>query len=228
MKLRYLQHVPFEDPAGILHWATDNNHATAGTHLYRGDALPSLDTFDGLIVMGGPMGVGDTDVYPWLADEIAFVRSAIEAGQPTLGICLGAQIIAAALGARVCRNDEKEIGFFQVTVTDAGRSSPWLAGLDSFPAFHWHGETFDLPANAMHLASTPACVNQAFSVGEHVLALQFHVESTPHSVQRLIDNCADDITPGRYVQSAEQMVQQIDGYPPMEQILRRLLNRLFG
>jgi GMP synthase-like glutamine amidotransferase len=228
MKLHYLQHVRFEDPAGIADSAAEHDHRMTGTHLYRGDALPVLDAFDGLIVMGGPMGVGDTDQYPWLTDEISLVRAAIEAGKPTLGVCLGAQIIAAALGARVDRNDEKEIGFFDVTVTDAGRATPWLAGIDTFPAFHWHGETFDLPADAMHLASTPACANQAFSVGDHVLALQFHVESTPDSVQRLIAHCPEDITDGRYVQSAEQMTQQTDCYPPMKQILERLLGQLFA
>jgi len=228
MQLHYLQHVPFEDPAGILEWADQRGHAIEGTHVYRDQPLPDLETFDGLIVMGGPMGVGDTDDYPWLTNEIAFVRSAIKAGKPTLGVCLGAQIIAAALGAQVFRNQEKEIGFFDVDVTDAGRSSGWFGDFQSFPAFHWHGETFDLPDNATHLASTPACVNQAFAINDQVLALQFHVESTPASVKRLIEHCPDDITAGSYVQAAKEMAQRTDCYPPMKQILERLLGRLFG
>lgn len=127
-----------------------------------------------LIVMGGPMGVYERDTHPWIDREIALIRRRIAAGLPTLGVCLGAQLIAAALGARVWKGPALEIGFAPVTLTDAGRTSP-LAALEGVPMLHWHGDTFDVPAGARLLART-ASYDQAFAVGDHVLALQFHAE----------------------------------------------------
>jgi len=228
MKLHYLQHVPFEDPAGIGDWASANGHVMVGTHLYRDDALPGIDSFDGLVVMGGPMGVYDTAKYNWLTGEIACVRATIDTGRPVLGVCLGAQLIAAALGAKVYPNDTKEIGFFDVDVTEAGRTSGWFGDRTSFAAFHWHGDTFDLPTGATRLASTPACSNQAFVIDDRVMGLQFHVESTPASVGRLIDHCADEIVDGPYIQSTDEMRSVKDRYVPMNEVLTVLLSRLFG
>ena len=136
----------------------------------------ALDTLtpDLLVVMGGPMGVYDTDRFPWLTDEIAVIRRRLAAGRPTLGVCLGSQLIAAAMGANVRKGPEREIGFAPLTLTDAGAAGP-LRHLADTDMLHWHGDTFDLPSGATLLATTPFYA-QAFAVGDTVLALQFHAE----------------------------------------------------
>lgn len=128
---------------------------------------------DLLVVMGGPMGVYDAPEFPWITQEIAGIGARIAAGRPTLGVCLGSQMIAAALGARVYPGHEPEVGFALLSDLDA--ESP-LAHLAGVAMLHWHGDTFDLPPGARRLASTPRYANQAFAVGDHVLALQFHAE----------------------------------------------------
>jgi GMP synthase (glutamine-hydrolysing) len=140
------------------------------------DHITSIDpeTADLLIVLGGPIGACEDDNYPFLKHELGLLRQRLAAGRPTLGICLGAQMIARALGARVYPAPRKEIGWSRLILTDAGRKSP-LRHLET-PVLHWHGDTFDLPEGATALASTETCVNQAFSIGSNLLALQFHPE----------------------------------------------------
>lgn len=134
-----------------------------------------------LVVMGGPVSVNDVDRFPYLADEIELIRTRLENGLPTLGICLGAQLIARALGAAVMPMASPEIGWGGLALTDAGARSPLrhLAG----PVLHWHGEMFELPPECPSLASTPSCANQAFAVEHHTLALQFHIEVGPGDLE---------------------------------------------
>ena len=136
----------------------------------------ALDTLspDLLVVMGGPMGVYDTDRFPWLSEEIAVLRRRLAADRPTLGVCLGSQLIAAALGADVRRGPVREIGFAPVTLTEAGKAGP-LKHLDGVDLLHWHGDTFDLPG-ATELLATTVPYAQAFARGRNLLALQFHAE----------------------------------------------------
>jgi GMP synthase (glutamine-hydrolysing) len=152
---------------------------------------------DLLVVLGGPIGVYETDRYPFLETEIEGVRQRLAAGRPTLGICLGAQLMANALGARVYPSGNKEIGWAPVTLTPAGTTS-CLAPLARTPVLHWHGDTFDLPAGAVHLASTPLCRNQAFAVGNHALALQFHAEAAGRALEAWFvgHTCEIGATPG--------------------------------
>ena len=138
------------------------------------DPLPDLLAPDLLVVMGGPQGVYETERYTWIVNEIAAVRARLDAGRPTLGVCLGAQLIAAALGAWVRKGPYREIGFGPVTLTAAGRAGP-LRRLDGVPVLHWHGDGLDVPAGATLLATTPGYA-QAFAIGRTVLALQFHAE----------------------------------------------------
>jgi GMP synthase-like glutamine amidotransferase len=149
--------------------------------------------------MGGPMSVNDERDFPWLLPEKQFIRDAIHSGTPVLGICLGAQLIASVMGARVYQNRVKEIGWFPVQGI-AQESSSF-----SFPAtaevFHWHGETFDLPPAAVRLARSEACENQAFQLGVSVIGLQFHLETTPQTARELIAHCGEELSPSEYVQS---------------------------
>jgi GMP synthase (glutamine-hydrolysing) len=160
------------------------------------DALPA-DGADLLVVLGGPIGAYEDDLYPFLGDELALIQRRLAKGRPVLGICLGAQLIARALGAKVYPGPAKEIGWSKLTLTDAGRAGP-LASLEDVAMLHWHGDTFDLPPGAVRLASTPVCANQAFSVGDHVLAFQFHPEAAQAGFERWLIGHACEIsaTPG--------------------------------
>lgn len=143
----------------------------------QGDARPQVDRYHGLIVLGGPMNCDQVDRYPHLAVETEAICQAVARGIPVLGICLGAQLIARALGARVDRNHTREIGWYDVAPTADGAADPLFgefAGTEKI--FQWHGDTFDIPAGAVHLAHSPTCANQAFRYGENTYALQFHLE----------------------------------------------------
>jgi GMP synthase-like glutamine amidotransferase len=201
MRIHYLQHVPFEDAANVAVWARERGHAVARTLLYAGERLPDLASFDWLVIMGGPMNVYEEDRYPFLAGEKRFLRAALKAGKPTLGICLGAQLMADALGGRVTRNEHREIGWFPVSLTAAGAASPLFSGFpSSFEAFHWHGDTFSLPPGAIHLARSEACENQAFQWGDRALGLQFHLDYSRDAIAAMVGSCADELVAGPFVE----------------------------
>lgn len=138
---------------------------------------------DLVVVLGGPIGVYEEDLYPFLRGELASIHARIDAAKPTLGICLGAQLMAKALGARVAPGQQKEIGWAPLALTEAGRASV-LGAFETTPVLHWHGDNFELPANAVRLASTSACPNQAFAYGKNVLGLQFHIEVDPARIEQ--------------------------------------------
>ena len=204
MRMAVLQHVEFEGPAAVTDWAAGRRVSVRVFHLHRSAALPSLDDFDMLTILGGPMSANDKARLSWLGSEIALVHEAIASDKTVFGICLGAQIIAKALGARVYPGSAKEIGWFPVERT---RSHPFFEGLpDSFAAFHWHGETFDLPRQATLLASSEITEAQAFAVGQRVLGLQFHmglqfhIEATEQSVRALVRAAGHEIGCGAFEQ----------------------------
>ena len=215
-----LQHVPFEGLGSIQGWLDAAHYSVTWTRLHRSDQLPPIDDVDLLIVLGGPMSVNDEAGYPWLRAEKRLVGDAIDSQTAVLGICLGAQLIASAAGARVYANRHREIGWFPVERVqgdeplEPGSSTPdrpaastlTRAFPDSFDAFHWHGETFDLPAGATHLARSDACEHQAFTLGPNVVGLQFHLETTPDSARSLVDHCRDELIDGPYVQSEAAIV----------------------
>ncbi|MHC9418246.1 glutamine amidotransferase [Sphingomonas citri] len=173
-----IRHVAFEDlghldaPLRAAGYAIRYVEAAAGGVAALDPLAPDL-----LVVLGGTMGVYETPEHPFLADELALLRARLAAGRPTLGLCLGAQLIAAALGARVYPGPAKEIGYAPVTLTAEGAASPLAALPAGQSVLHWHGDTFDLPAGATLLASTDLYRRQAFAVGRHALALQFHLEA---------------------------------------------------
>lgn len=148
-------------------------------------AKPKVKEYDGLIVLGGPMGVYEHDKHPHLHTEVHCIRDAIEQGKPVLGICLGAQLIASALGAEVKPNGTKEIGWYDLSLTEAGKKDPVLGHLgDREKIFQWHGDTFGIPKGAEWLAKSDACTNQAFRYGEKVYGFQFHLEVDETMMQR--------------------------------------------
>lgn len=173
-----VQHVPFEGPGLIAEIAARRGIELRICHPYRGEPLPSVEELDGLVVMGGPMGVGDTAEHPHLAHETELIAAMVHAGRPVLGVCLGAQLIAHALGAEVYRGAQAEIGFGSVSLTEAGREDPVLGsfGAEVLPVMHWHQDTFDLPDNALWLARSELYAHQAFRLGDRAYGLQFHLE----------------------------------------------------
>lgn len=227
MHIHWLQHVPFEGLGSIEGWATARQHGLTATRLWAGDALPAQGAFDMLIIMGGPMSIHEHGRYPWLISEKRFIQDAIRTNKRVLGICLGAQLIADVLGAEVKGNRYKEIGWFSVETTDAWRRH--LHG-QAFPAsaevFHWHGETFTLPAGAVQLARSEACDMQAFVFEERVLGLQFHLETTRESARSLIENCAHELIDGPYVQSASEMLQDPRRFMRMNHLMTTVLDGL--
>jgi GMP synthase (glutamine-hydrolysing) len=227
MRLHYLQHVPFEDPAGIFQWAAARGVPMTGSRLYEDPPLPTAGDFDTLLVMGGPMNIYEDDRYRWLPAEKRLIGEAIGAGKIVVGICLGAQLIADALGARVQPNRWREIGWLPVrrreTAGFLGEALPPV-----WEAFHWHGDTFDLPAGALHLAASTACAQQGFVYDDRVLALQFHLETTPESARALIAHCGHEIDGGPFVQTAARMLADPARFARANALMHRLLDRLCG
>jgi GMP synthase-like glutamine amidotransferase len=206
-RIHCLQHISFEGIGCIADWAAQHAHPLTHTKFYANDALPQLTDFDCLLIMGGPMSVHDEDMYSWLKAEKAFIKSAIDAGKKVIGICLGSQLIAAALDAAVYPNAEKEIGWLPIHFSDEALASfPFLLATET--VFHWHGDTFDLPNNAIRLAESEVCKNQAYMIRKQVLGLQFHLEVTAESLQQMLHHGADELVETKYIQSAALINEQ--------------------
>lgn len=187
-----LRHVAFED-LGVFEPLLRARYDTVRYVDVGVDTIGTIvDDAALLVALGGPIGVGDTDRYPYLLDELDALGRRLDRRLPTLGVCLGAQLIAAALGARVEPTGRVEIGYSPLTLTPAGHRSV-LAPLGDTPVLHWHGDQFDIPDGAARLASTPGFPNQAFSLGDHVLALQFHVEADPARIERWLIGHAHEL-----------------------------------
>ena len=193
MRVLAFRHVPFEHLGRIEPELVRRGIGIDYADLYQpGAAEPDPARYDGLIFMGGAMSVNDG--LPHLEREARWVAQAVEAGRPVLGVCLGAQLIAKALGASVYRNPVKEIGWFEIELTGEGAADPLFAGVGPRESvFQWHGETFDLPPGARWLASSTACCHQAFRIGSSAYALQFHLEVTP---EMIADWCSQDMNCG--------------------------------
>ncbi len=221
MRTAILQHVPFESPGLIRDWC--EARGTVEMYPLYERAVPSPDDFDWLIIMGGPMGANDEREFPFLRDEKELIARAAERAKTIVGICLGAQLIAAAFGASVFRNQEKEIGWMPVE---------WIPDplTHDFPSsshvLHWHGDTFNLPPGARRLARSRWCENQAFAVGSNVLALQFHLEAKPNNVNEMLLHCAADLTPGPAVHSEEEIRGGLAHTGECANILNALFSRL--
>ncbi len=198
------------------------------TRFFEETALPPLDDPDLLIAMGGPMSVNDESQFPWLRAEKQFLAQAIASGIPTLGICLGAQLIASTLGAPVTKNPQREIGWFPLEEISSATKPPVVipAGV---PVFHWHGETFGLPPGAISFARSAACAQQAFHLGGYVVGLQFHLETTAATAEALLQHCADELTPGPFVQSAEEIrAAAAQNCPRVNRLMEQLLEHLLA
>ncbi|RXK87088.1 type 1 glutamine amidotransferase [Filimonas effusa] len=229
LSIHCFQHVSFEDPGCITQWCREKGHEMTFTRFFEKDTIPSTDEYDWLVIMGGPMGVYDENRYQWLVKEKEAIKAAINAGKKVLGICLGSQLIADVLGAKVFPNREKEIGWFNISLTEQAKLHPlWQAMGESFPVFHWHGDTFDLPQQAQLLASSEACRNQAFTVNDQVIGLQFHFEVTAQSLEAMVENGKEELTHGTYIQDAVAISNQRHLIAGNNEKMFRVLDYLAG
>ena len=227
MRVHYLQHVPFEDSANIGKWAKEKSYSLTHTEIYNGQPYTDLTEIDMLAIMGGPMNIYQYRDYPWLKDEKIFIEKAIEKGIKVIGVCLGAQLLADVLGARITQNPNIEIGWHDVTLTDSGSNSSLLQDFPkSFTAFHWHGDTFEIPSGANHLFSSEACINQAFEYGNNIIGLQFHIEYSQESIEKMLVHCSNELINGPYIQNEQQIRKNYNLIDNNSDLLIKLIERL--
>lgn len=220
-KILVLQHVKSEG-LGIIGKTIGQKGIEADfVRIFRRDRISgSIQGYDGLIVLGGPMGVYEDDVYPFIKDEIALIKNAMKSNIPILGICLGAQLLAKAAGADVYKGKKKEIGWYDVELTDEGKADSLFVGLpDEFTVFQWHGDTFDMPDGCKCLASSKLFPHQIIKVGKNAYGLQFHLEVTEEMIREWI--CVNDselasvrshIDPDKIVKSTSGHIKTINRY----------------
>ena len=229
MRIHCLQHVPFETPGNIEAWIKQNGHSISFTYFFNGGHLPASEDFDVLLIMGGPMSVHDEKDFAWLKKEKEFIAKTITEKKKILGICLGAQLIAEVLGGKVFSNKEKEIGFMPVHFTQGALQNALFKDFnESETVFHWHGETFDLPRGADPIASTPACINQAYSIGDNIMGLQFHLEVTPEIVKDMIKHEGHELVTAPYIHSAEKILSELNYLESNKAILFSLLDEFIN
>jgi GMP synthase-like glutamine amidotransferase len=227
LPIAIFRHLTIEGPGFLAGILDERNIPWQLIAIDKGDAIPeSAQDFSALVFMGGPMSVNDD--LPWIAQELALIRGAVSHDIPVLGHCLGGQLISKALGGIVVKNPDKEIGWGQVAVTDNDVARHWFGDMDTFDAFHWHGETFTLPQGAVHLLSSEHCENQAYAIGPH-LALQCHIEMTGTMIADWCVAGEEELTASAAspaVQSAqiiqEQMAQKL---PHLHEVAERLYTR---
>jgi len=227
VKISVLQHAAFEGPGEIATWAGRRGHSVSVTHLYRGDALPAPDAFDLLVVMGGEMNIYQYRDWPWLKPESAFIKSALERGKRVIGICLGAQLIADALGARVVQNAQIELGWFPITWSHEAREFfPELPAASS--VLHWHGDTFGLPPGAARLAVSEGCPEQGYVIHNKCLGLQFHMEVDRKLVAEYVEGQVEWYE-GPWVQTRKTILQDAQLYcDANRQLLHGMLDQFMG
>jgi GMP synthase (glutamine-hydrolysing) len=215
MRIHFIQHLPFEYPASVADWAANKNYVSTYTKLYENAVYPPVDSFEMLVIMGGAMGVYEEDRYAWMRAEKIFIRKAIEAKKKVLGICLGAQLTAEALGAKVFPHTLQEIGWLEVEKVAPHPTTAHLPQL--FTTFHWHGDTFTLPQNAIQLFTSKGCAQQGFIYNDHVAALQFHMEVKEDLLKSMIDYEKSSLKKAGYVQTAEEINTLMKNFLPAQQ-----------
>ncbi|MGR3173575.1 MAG: type 1 glutamine amidotransferase [Candidatus Scalindua sp.] len=208
MKVIIIKHIDIEGPGTIGDFLDCNDIPYREIDIFNGEPLPdSLSEISAVIVLGGPMNVYEEDKYPFLKQEDEFLKEVIEEGLPTLGFCLGAQLIAKAKGAIVRKAPQKEIGWFKISLNRNGSSDPLF---QEFPrevdVFQWHGDTFDIPDGAVKLAESELCSNQAYRIGDNIYGLQFHVEVTDEMIYQWIDAYRDEVDSLKGIVDPDQII----------------------
>jgi len=224
MRILCFLHEDCEGPGVISDWASDNDYHLKSIHWHRGEEVKDADAeADMIVIMGGPMNIYEHSKYPWLAREKQLIQEMIRSGKILIGICLGSQLIADALGSKVFRNGSLEIGWFPVCFTE--QAANIFADLPAkATVFHWHGETYELPKCAVRLASSEATGCQAFSYGSNVFAFQFHLEVTKDMVREFTEVFGKDLLPSEYVQDSSTINSRQSYYKQNQEYIRNILD----
>jgi GMP synthase (glutamine-hydrolysing) len=209
MKILCISHASFEKLGYIETWANKKNHVIRKVNPYRGETLPKIDGFDFIIIMGGPQSMLQIEDAPYLIDEIEFIKEALKLNKCILGICLGAQLIAEALGAKTEHSHHREVGMYLIELLDEAKNDPVFKHFPSkFEAMHWHYHMPGLPENAVLLAKSEGCPRQAFRYGDRVYGLQFHFEMTESLLAGMVENCLSDLVQkGKYVRPVKEILE---------------------
>ncbi|MEC5423231.1 type 1 glutamine amidotransferase [Virgibacillus sp. C22-A2] len=227
MRVHTLINHPLSTPGLIGEWVANRGYTTSSTLVYKEEQFPEIGNFDMLIILGGTMGAYEEKKHPWLKLEKQFIRKATQANKLVLGICLGAQLIAEALGGKAYPHINQEIGWSQLQLTKQGKSERLFRHLShKFTVFSYHGDTFDLPPGAVLLAEGRGCKNQAFVYGERVVGLQFHPEFDYTILNNIVREFGDEIKAGPYVQVPSEFHGRDDLIDGAKNFLFQLLDNM--
>jgi len=229
MRIQLIEHDPEDfSRTNISFWAAEKGHQLDQIYVCKNEALPSIDSFDWLMIMGGSQNAWDDQGNSWLPEEKAFVAEALARGKPYLGICFGAQLLAEALGGKIFPNQHKEIGWYEVSLNRQGRESFLFRNVPaSFDTFHWHSDHFSLPANCTRLAASPPTENQAFVCNDQpAVGLQFHPEYTRDMVRYYAREHSQDWEPDRYVGSGDEVLARTAKLPNTYWLMEMLFNNM--
>ncbi len=208
-------------------WVKNKGYTLTRTKFYNGDKLPDVSKIDWLVIMGGLMNVYQYQQYPWLKKEKQFIKQAIDKGVVTLGVCLGAQLISCVLGGKVTKNENVEIGWHQVKLNDKAHKSKIYKGLgQKFMGFHWHGDTFSIPKDAIPIGSSRATKNQGFLWKNHVVAIQFHLDYSLESIEKMLKNCSEEMVESPFVQTPAQIRSGYNNINDTEKMLYTFLDNI--
>jgi len=228
MRILILQHDPLDGPGALVDWASERGHTLTICLICDGDTLPPLDSFDLLVSLGGPMGAYDGEKHAWLAAEKEYLRQALSTGKQILGLCLGCQLIADALGGKAFRHTCKEFGWQLIEPLEAGRK--WFGTDQVFKAFQWHGDTYSLPPGAVQLARNEATEQQAFLLkgpsGNTVIGLQFHLEWTETMAREALAEPGVAPPPSPSVQTPEEILSDLSLFDSARSRFFMLMDRL--
>ena len=227
MRILLLQHDPLDGPGALLEWADSQGHQVSICLICQGEPLPHLGSFDLLVSLGGPMGAYEEEKHSWLAAEKDYLKQALASGKRILGLCLGCQLLADALGGKAFRHSCKEFGWQPIEPLTAG--STWFGTDTTFRAFQWHGDTYTLPPGAVQLARNEAAEQQAFFLespsGGKVLGLQFHLEWTEQMAREALAEPGVTPPPSPYVQSAEKILSDLSLFDSAKKRFFSMLDR---
>jgi GMP synthase (glutamine-hydrolysing) len=228
-KVVAIQHVPCETVGRIGDALTAVGITIEQVRTFEGQPVPkAMEGIGGLVIMGGPMGVYEQDRYPFLRQEIRLIEQVLQKDKPVLGVCLGSQLLASALGAKVTKGKAREIGWHPVTLTPVGTSDPLWIGLEpSFTAYHWHGDVFDPPPDAVSLASSDLTRCQAFRYGRHAYGFLFHLEVTEGMIENMVKTFQEELRESNT--NGRRIVERARNYlPALQRIGRTVFERWAG
>lgn len=207
MKILFVTHADFEKPGYIETWASQSGHNTQEVRPYTGEKLPSAVTFDFLVVMGGPQSPLAIENAPYLNDEIELIKQTIKQHKPIMGVCLGAQLIGEALGSKTERSPNREVGVYPIELLDAAKNDPAFQNFpNQFDVMHWHSDMPGMSKDAVLLAASNGCPRQIVRYGEKIYGVQCHLELTKDLVKGMIENCPNDLKPGIYINTIDQLM----------------------